>query len=93
MNIRKMYVVPSEFFDSLMRKSRITENPLIGAQAQVELEKEKIVNSHAKTENDMKKYINATHMQSVLEEQRKIEASEPIKVQVMPPCSPSTNQY
>jgi len=72
MNVRKMYVIPSDFFDSLMRKSRITEDPLITAQLKIEKEKDKLLSQPNKDADiKLRDYTDKTHKQLILEEQRK----------------------
>lgn len=69
MSIRKMYVVPSEIFDSYMRKLKITEDPLLTFQANLEQQKEKILEER-NTNSDKKllQYTDLVHRGEVFKQ-------------------------
>jgi len=40
-SVKRMYVVPAEFFDSLLKRQTITEDPLLTSQVKIETRKKK----------------------------------------------------
>jgi len=74
--VRKMYVVPAEFFDSLMRHTKITEDPLITNQVKIEQERVKILKKRMNPDVKLEKYATLRHNKAIIEEQRKKEGVE-----------------
>lgn len=75
-----MCVVPNELFDSMMKKAKITDDPLITAQVQLEQKKAQILENMGDADADLNEYVNVVHTGGILEEQRKKHA-----VAVLPP--------
>src|SRR5437867_1575820 len=84
MNIRKMYVIPSDFYESLIKKSKIVEDPILSAQIRTEDEKTKILKSKKKDNKAAALLSDISHKQLVLEEQRKKKIAEPMPITVVP---------
>jgi hypothetical protein len=78
-----MYVIPSDFYDSLMKKNKITEDPLIAAQIKMESEKSNIFRNKKDPDAQLAVLSNIAQKQSVLEEQRKKQLSIPTPVSLI----------
>src|SRR3569832_759376 len=77
MNVRKMYVIPSEYYDSLVRKSKILDDPLLTAQIEVDKEKEAILNGSMKNSSKaLRKFNNLSYDEAFLNHQRKLKSNE-----------------
>lgn len=83
-SVRKMYVIPSDFYDSLIQRSKVTIDPIINAQVEAEKEKTKIIKKRKSSDEKMHDLMNVMHKQDVLEEQIKYKKSKPILVEIMP---------
>lgn len=67
--VRKMFVVPCELFESMLQKNRITDNPILTAQVEIEKEKSKIRNE-IPTETSLASYNNLNIEQDILNQER-----------------------
>jgi len=77
--VRKMVVVPAELLDSVLNQSKITQNPIIRLQADLEREKSEI-----KPTNDEQSVIRLnelSHQDEIYQQTRKNEENRPIKIQ------------
>lgn len=78
--VKKMYVVPSDFYESLMQRTKIVSDPIQDAQVETEKEKTKIVKNRKPKEQKVKELQNVLHKQNVLREQTRIKERQPIRV-------------
>lgn len=83
-NVRKLYVLPSDYFDSLMQRVKVTADPLITAQIEVEKERSKIAKKRKSDDEKMADLSDILHRKNVLEEQMKTKKAEPVVVQIAP---------
>lgn len=83
-NVRKLYVLPSDYFDSLIQRAKFTADPVITAQVESEKERSKIVAKRMSADEKMAELSDILHKKNVLDEQRKIKKAEPMVVQVAP---------
>lgn len=74
--VRKMFVVPCELFENMIKRNNITDNPLITAQIEIEKEKDKII---PKKPNDatLAAYSNLSLQQEALKGERSREELKP----------------
>jgi len=79
--IRKMFVVPEELFQSLLQRQKITENPILHAQMQIENEKSQLKPNNNEQTLDL--YKELSFQQNKLDDQRKINDSKPKKVEIV----------
>lgn len=79
--IRKMYVIPSELFDSVFLKNKLTESPILTAQ--VVTEKEKANLKSLDNDQAVVQFNELSHQQEAYNEQRKNQENTPLKVSIV----------
>lgn len=69
----RMYVIPSTLYDSLMTRLKITDDPLLTAQTQLENEKDVILQLPVvDSDQNLAKLADIQHTERVIQEQRTI---------------------
>jgi hypothetical protein len=82
--VKKMYIIASDYYDSLVQRSKITTDPIINAQIEIEKEEKKIVRRRKNADEKVADLLNVIHKRDVLKEQMKKKEAEPVVVQVAP---------
>lgn len=83
-SIRKLYVLPSDYFDSLVQRSKVTTDPLINARVEIEKQKAKIIKERKNVDEKMNDLTDMLHHQNFLDEQIKLKKMEPVTVEIAP---------
>jgi len=65
-----MYVIPSDFYDSLMKRAHITEDPLLTTQVKLEEQKSKILRKKQNPDKKLAEFIDLSHSQNIVDEQQ-----------------------
>jgi len=76
-NVKKLFVVPEDFFESVIRRQKIIDDPLIGDQMKIEKEKELLL--HVKKLSDDEKVIRLEALnqkENIVKEQREAKKDE-----------------
>jgi len=81
-NVKKMFLIPSDFYESLIQRSKTLTDPVINARIEAENEKEKIVKNRKHVDEKVKDLVNVLHKQAVLDEtiKQKQEVPEPVTI-------------
>jgi len=82
-NVKKMLLIPSDFYESLMQRSKTLTDPVINAQIEIENDKQKIVKNKKPADEKVKDLVNILHKQNVLDETIKLKKEEPQPVQIV----------
>ena len=77
-----MIVLPQDYYNSLIRRSKILDDPLLTEEIKTEETKEKIIKQRKNPDEKVQQLINVAHKQRVLKEKRNAAPAEEI---VSPP--------
>lgn len=83
-NVKKMFLVPSDFYESLIQRSKTLTDPVINARIESENEKEKIVKNKKHVDEKVRDLVNVLHKQAVLDETIKQKQDIPQPVHIVP---------
>jgi len=81
--MKKMFLIPSDFYESLMQRSKTLTDPVINAQIEIESDKQKIVKNRKPADETVNDLVNILHKENVLDEQIKLKKEEPQPVQIV----------
>lgn len=67
----KYYALPGALYESIMRRLKITDDPLITAQARLESEKDVLLNKHSMNNDEkLAKISDMSHTENIMREQQ-----------------------
>jgi len=81
-NVKKMFLIPSDFYESLMQRSKTLTDPVINARIESENEKEKIVKNRKPADEKVRDLVNVLHKQNILDEtiKQKQDIPQPVHI-------------
>lgn len=79
-----MYVIPSEFYESLMRRTKLTENPLLTEEVKIEEEKEKVLRKRRNPDVKVAELVALKQKQQIIREKRKKNEPENQEKEITP---------
>lgn len=71
MVVKKLFVIPEEFYNSLMKRQKILDDPLLSEQVNLEQQKDAILRKPQNVDEKVAELVQVGHKQRIIEEQRK----------------------